>query len=175
MFPDERVTLRDRTGATIRPLDAADGEALADLYASLRPVDKRFYFPHPLTREEALKTAARATSPDFACLVVECGDGSLAGYAWFQWEPGAERSVFGICVRPEMQERGVGGALLAVINRLAERVGPGVMSLTVQKANTRALALYRKMGFSEVRDQSSALNGEPEFYMERQTRAGASS
>jgi len=171
VFPRERTTLRDGEVAMVRPLAESDGGGLADLYATLRPIDRRFYFPHPLTREEAMKTAARAASPAFVCLVLERDDGSLAGYAWFLWEADADRSVFGICVRPEMQEHGVGKALMRAIGRVAERVGPPVMTLTVQKANTRALALYRTMGFREVRDQLSSLRGEPEFYMERETRS----
>jgi len=170
VFPPERVTLRDGESATVRPLAGHDGDGLADLYATLRPIDARFYFPHPLTREEAMKTAARSASPTFACLVVEREDGSLAGYAWYLWDQGADRSVFGICVRPEMQERGVGKALMLAIARVAEHTGPPVMTLTVQKANTRALALYRKMGFREVREQLSSLHREPEFLMERPTR-----
>ena len=48
------------------------------------------------------------------------------------------------------------------------------MSLTVQKANPRAVALYQKMGFEIVREQMrnqvEEFPPEPEYYMERKVR-----
>jgi len=50
------------------------------------------------------------------------------------------------------------------------------MSLTVQLANNRAVALYHKMGFTIVREQMRAASeacgfpAETEYYMERRVR-----
>ena len=57
---------------------------------------------------------------------------------------------------------------------IAQTVGPLVISLTVQKANPRAIRLYRTMGFRLVREQtrpaSNWFPAEPEYYMERATQ-----
>lgn len=164
------VRLKNGTEGLIRPLTSADGEALADFYATLRPEDERFYCPHPLTREAALKKAADAESPTFVCAVLALPDGTIAGYAWFRWKEGQAQSTFGICISPSFQGLGAGRALLSSINRIAAGVGPNVMSLTVQKANPRAFALYRDMGFHVVREQLRRSDDEPEYYMERVVR-----
>ena len=60
--------------------------------------------------------------------------------------------------------------------QIAEKVGPPVMTLTVQEANPRAVALYQSMGFSIVRAQiRQEMEGhgfppEPEYLMERRVR-----
>jgi len=48
--------------------------------------------------------------------------------------------------------------------------GSGVAGRTVQIANTRAVALYEKMGFRIVRRQLRASDDEPEYYMEMALR-----
>lgn len=57
---------------------------------------------------------------------------------------------------------------------VVEYIGPQAMSLTVQKANPRAFALYSKMGFQVVREQmrnqAEEFPPEPEYYMERNAR-----
>ena len=70
-------------------------------------------------------------------------------------------------------DAGLGQTMMTRLLHIAERVGLPVMGLTVQKANRRALALYRKMGFrivrEQVRGQVEELAPEPEVYMERET------
>ena len=55
----------------------------------------------------------------------------------------------------------------------AEQEGVTLMSPTVQKANPRAIRLYRSVGFRIVREQTRPANtwfpAEPEYYMERPT------
>ena len=162
--------LRDGEPVRVRPLRSDDGERLACFYASLRERDRFFYRPHPLTRDRALEKAARANSPTFVCLLLENRQGEIAGYAWYEWTLHAERSTFGICIRPQYQGRGAGTLLVHPLLEIADRIGPAVMGLTVQKANPRAVALYRKHGFRVVREQERTTDGEPDYYMER-TRA----
>jgi ribosomal protein S18 acetylase RimI-like enzyme len=170
-FPAASVTLKGSETVLIRPLAQADGPALADFYESVPPEDYRFYCPHPLDRENASRKAAGADDPLSVILVAESSGGRIAGYAWYKWKsPDAERSGFGICIRREFQGRGLGKALMARLNEIARLLGPPVMGLTVQKANPRAVALYREMGFAVVREQLRGGDGEPEFYMERKVR-----
>lgn len=176
-FPPRPLRLLGGTRATIRPLREADAEALAAFYATVPPADFRFYCPHVLDRQHAMLKAGRAGSPEEVALVIELADGSLGGYAWYRWEgPLAERSTFGICLRRDCQGLGAGAGLMSRLLAIAAEVGPPVMSLTVQFANARAVALYRHMGFAVVREQvrpakpEFGLAPEPEYYMERRVR-----
>ena len=169
------VDLKHGKRAVIQPLRQSDSEALATFYARVPLRDKRFYYPHPLDREQALKKAASAGSPFFVCLTMFVA-GEIVGYAWYTWESAeSEASGFGICVLPEFQEVGAGTCLMRRLLELAECIGPPRMHLTVQKANTRALRLYHRMGFRVVREGvRQALLGfpeEPQYWMVRDTRA----
>ena len=170
-FPAVAATLKDGRGVVIRPIRTDDGEALADFYASVPPEDVRFYSPHPLDRENAFRKAAAADAPFSVVLLAEAAEGRIAGYGWFRWDgDAAPRSGFGICIRREFQNVGLGGELMARLNEIARVLGPPVMGLTVQKANARGVALYQKMGFRPVREQLRGGDGEPEYYMERRVR-----
>jgi len=175
-FPRLEAVLQDGRVVTLRFLREADAGALGDFYESVPREDFRFYLPHALSREEAAAEAARADDPCFVCLVAETDRGALAGYAWYRWEPGADKSGFGICIRRGWQSAALGGALMTRLLDIAAEVGPPVMRLTVQLANTRAVALYRRMGFEVVREQTRQANPEfgfdeePEYYMERRVR-----
>jgi len=166
-----RVSLKNGVSVTIRPLRANDGEALGRLYERVTPADRRFYAPHGLTQEMAQQKAARAASPRFLCLVMETADREIGGYAWYSWEKEESREgIFGICIRKDLQGLGAGKALMKRILEIAKEIGPSIMSLTVQLANPRALALYRSMGFKIVRQQLREADGEPEYYMEKKVR-----
>jgi ribosomal protein S18 acetylase RimI-like enzyme len=168
-FPPQAVTLRDGAKAVVRPLTEADGGALADFYEGIPAEDGYFYQPHPLTRENALNNASRASSPTEVVLVLETPAGGIGGYAWYRWGEGSALSCFGICVARAFQGTGAGQQLMVRLQEIARTVGPEVMMLTVQKKNPKAVQLYTKMGFQIVREQIRA-DGEPEYYMERRVR-----
>lgn len=184
MEPKERARfgpitagLKDGRSITVRMLETTDGDALAELYESVPRKDYRFYAPHPLTRDEATRKAERrADSATFVCAVgVEEGGQIIVGYAWYDWRvPDCLTSGFGICVGRAYQGCGAGQAIMRRLFEVAAELGPPRMGLTVQKANTRAVALYRKMGFAIVREQVRAafeeFPPEPEYYMERAAR-----
>lgn len=172
-FPPQSVTLKDGRSAIVRALHESDADDLGDFYAAIPREAIRFYCPHPLDREHARRNAAKALAPYEVVLVLEPAAGGIGGYAWYRWHDGAERSGFGICIRPDHQGNGAGRALMQRLLEIAATVGPRTICLTVQKANARAVALYQSMGFQIVREQMRGpLPGhdfppEPEFYMER--------
>lgn len=171
-FPAVAVTLKNGRPATLRALQESDAEALGDFYEAVPQADVRFYCPHALDREHARANAAKALSPTEVVLVLVPESGGIGGYAWYRWQAGAERSTFGICIRPEQQGSGAGRALMQRLIAIAESVGPRIMCLTVQKANARAVTLYQALGFKIVHEQmrGPSLNGfppEPEYAMER--------
>jgi len=166
--------------ATRRPVvgvAADDGKILGDFYEAIPAADVRFYCPHALTREKAMENAAAALNPYRVVLVVEAANGQIGGYAWFQWtDDRSPASTFGICIRRGFQGQGLGKMLMTRLLRIAQTDGPPVMSLTVQKANPRAIELYRSMDFEIVREQMRParpewnMESEPEYCMERRVR-----
>jgi ribosomal protein S18 acetylase RimI-like enzyme len=175
-FSAVSTTLKDGREVVLRLLAVDDVEALADFYDSLPRATWRFYCPPRLTRDDAAMRARWANQTTFVCLVAEDGTtGHVVGYNWYQWkEEGSRISVFGICLREAYRGVGLGRALMARLLEIAEEVGPPVMSLTVQLANPRAVALYQKMGFRIVREQErekvADFEAEPEYYMEQSIR-----
>ena len=180
-FPPQIATLKDGRQLTLRLLTEDDGEALGDFYDSMPRETWRFYCPPKLTREDATEKAARALSPTMVCLVaVDETTGQIAGYDWYRWKNDESRaSVFGICLREAYRGIGLGRALIQRLLEIprrrlrggARRIGPPVVSLTVQLANPRAVALYTKMGFrivrEQMREQVADFPAEPEYYMEQ--------
>ena len=181
-FPAFQAVLANGVRALIRPLHTGDARILGDFYLSVPAQDYRFYRNRPLTREQAATMAASADHPHRVVLVLvptprrgsRQTDDSIGGYAWYRWEDGTEPSVLGICIGPRFQNLGAGTALMKRLLEIARTVGPPVVSLTVQKANPRAVRLYRKMGFRIVREQTRPAShwfpAEPEYYMERPSR-----
>ena len=165
LFPPLTVSCKDGRRVTIRPLQPTDGPALGDFYESIPKSDIFFYCPHPLTRERALQNAAQALSPTEVVLVIESGNGVIGGYAWYRWSLGSPASAFGICLAPAFKGQGLGEALIRRLKETAQKVGPDTIELTVQKKNTGAVALYRKMGFEIVREQLRQPDNEPEYFM----------
>ena len=178
-FSPLAVTLRDDRAAWVRPVAPDDLEALMTFYAEIPREDLRFYYPHPMTREYAIQNTERALSPLCVALVLTLPDGRIVGYASYEWaESGDERSLFGICIARVCQGAGAGRLLMEHLLTFARRYGPPVMALTVQLANTRAVSLYRSMGFQVIREQmvahdpSLGFADELEFYMECRVRDG---
>jgi len=181
-FTPQVAALEDGRQLTLRLLAEDDGEALGDFYESMPRETWRFYCPPKLTREDAAEKAAHALSPTKVCLVaVDETTGQIAGYDWYRWKNEESRAgVFGICLREAYRGIGLGRALIQRLLEIAHllrrgyKFGPPVMSLTVQLANPRAVALYTKMGFrivrEQVREQIADFPAEPEYYMEQTVR-----
>jgi len=175
-FPPVPVVLRDGKKGTLRFLRQSDAKILGDFYVSLPPSAARFYWPHPLTRENGENWAAeQADNPCCVTLVLETPEGEIGGYAWYRWRnEQAPDSVFGICIREDYQSCGAGRALMERLLKIAETVGPPLMILTCQHANFRAVQLYQKLGFRITREGMVGARrefpAEPQYWMERRCR-----
>ena len=174
-YPPTIATLKNGEQVSLRFLALGDAQALGDCFAAMPRATYRFYSPHPLDHAAGAAVAALALCPRSVALVAENAAHEIGAYAWYRWKADDSRtSTFGICLHPDYRGIGLGQAMIARLLAIAARVGPAVMSLTVQLANTRALALYRKMGFrvvrQQVRGQVDEFPPEPEYYMEQPTR-----
>jgi ribosomal protein S18 acetylase RimI-like enzyme len=125
-------------GLSIRTMLPYDLPAVAEVDASAFDLLWQNSLP---SLEQAYPQAALAT-------VVEA-DGQLLGYQL------STRNPYGIhlarlAVRPEMQGRGVGRALIADLIRQAEQRGFYHLTVNTQSDNAASLALYKKTGFYET-------------------------
>ncbi len=173
LFPPLSITLKDGRPARLRLLAPGDGEALAAFFLGVPRHDIRFYAPYPLDREHAERDAAAAHDPGTIMVVLEMPDGGIGGLASC-WKADTAMGTFGLVVAGAYQECGAGRALMTRLLEVATAAGPPRMELTVQCANTRAVALYTSLGFTVVREQTltrdpaAGFADEAELAMERE-------
>ncbi|MGZ4278882.1 MAG: GNAT family N-acetyltransferase [Solirubrobacteraceae bacterium] len=97
-------------------------------------------------------------------------DGRLAGF--FVVKPADGVVEIGLGLRPALTGRGVGGAFLdAGLRFAAERFGARRVALAVAAFNHRAITVYERAGFREVRRYEHATNGAVHEFV-WMTRAG---
>ena len=73
-------------------------------------------------------------------------NGKDVGYAHIDMDTTSERAFFGICILPDYQSKGIGKLL---IERALE-LYTGPLYLTVDKANSKAINLYKKYNFTVI-------------------------
>jgi len=107
---------------------------------------EKICFSNPWSRETFLgEIQNRAIS--FPLVIVHREKKRIAGYVIF-WQIGDEAQINNLAIHPDFQGQGLGElALRYVLNRLKENK-VHLVSLEVRVSNHRALALYRKLGFS---------------------------
>jgi GNAT superfamily N-acetyltransferase len=98
-------------------------------------------------------------------IVAEC-DLAPVGAAWFRVFPdddpeggfvGGETPEMLIALVPEHRGKGVGGLLMTALIAKAEEEGMKSIGLNVPRANLPAVALFRRHGFTVVRDAGGVL------------------
>lgn len=104
-----------------------------------------FAAPRPISLRAARERLA--TWALFQVLVSEA-DGRLAGFLSLLRWPQATGAVDDIAVRPDLQGRGLGEAMLRWALAWFRQEGMRRAWLDVLLGNTRALSLYRKLGFT---------------------------
>lgn len=130
----------------IRPIRSSDGPAMYDMFRRMSPESRRYFWPHPFTREAANDWAAYADDANYVIRVAADDANRLYGYAWYK--PVSEAvPLLGIGLADEGQGMGVGRRLIASLVEEAQRTGREGIRLTVHKENPRAQALYTRCGF----------------------------
>jgi len=96
--------------------------------------------------------ALETPAPDGPVLLAEDADGAALGFAYLQTQTDyftgrAHAHVAVLAVRAEAEGRGVGRALLDGAEEWARRRGDPVITLNVFAENTRARAVYERLGY----------------------------
>ena len=130
-----------------RTADPADGEALERL--------ERLAWTELDTPELNRSGVVFGVRIPFADVLVACWGAELVGYvAIGQRTPFVSNQHIGVVralvVDPRARRSGIGLGLLTSAEREARARGFGALRLTVMATNERALALYKKAGWSEL-------------------------
>lgn len=122
-------------------------------------------WPRRLFEEEIVREFSDALVADPAE-----GEGVL-GYS-VCWTVADESHLLNIAVRPDVRERGVGGALLGACMLRSARAGAVRIHLEVRAGNTPAIRMYEREGFSflGIRRGYYADTGEDAVLLSRELR-----
>ena len=144
--PDE-VVLREGARLLIRPIRAADADALVGLHARLSAdtIYRRYFGarPHlaPADVERFTRVDGRAR---FALVAMRGSD--LVAVARYEGRPGASSAEIAVVVDDALQHQGVGRLMLERLVDVAHEAGLETLVADVLAGNTAMLALLRTLG-----------------------------
>jgi acetyl coenzyme A synthetase (ADP forming)-like protein len=147
MAVDCDVVLRDGTTLRIRPLRAADRDALHRFLAQLSPDSVYFRFFNPRPSVAALDQLLTVDGQNTFALVAECGAQIVALAQYFR-EPRELAAEAAFLVSDAMQGRGVGTRLLEQLAEHAREQGIRRFDAWVMGANHRMLQVFVDSGFA---------------------------
>jgi len=128
------------------PSDFRYREATSADAASLARMDAECFPLHPYDERLMREIIARGA----LCPVAE-RDGELAAFAMLDVHPSkGDGLLITLDVGGRWRRRGLGTALLGLCAREVARAGGSMMVLTTALGNAPALALYRKLGFTDA-------------------------
>jgi RimJ/RimL family protein N-acetyltransferase len=144
--------LKDGGNVVIRSARAEDAEAHIENWNAIG--GERVYlmterFDRPV---EEIRKQFREADPVAELWLVAERDGKVVGGANFlrgKWVKSAHTASLGVALRPEHRGLGIGQALVEAGLEWARSVGVRKLKLGVFATNTRAIALYRRLGFEE--------------------------
>ena len=125
---------------TVRPADAGDIDAIADLEQVAFPVDA--------WSQALIEEGVAGLVPTTTYFVVE-QDARFVGYAAVSVVQDVAE-LQRIATAPDARRTGVAGALLHAVTELAAGSGAERLLLEVRVDNEAALAFYRHAGFAEI-------------------------
>ncbi|TAN33692.1 GNAT family N-acetyltransferase [bacterium] len=154
-FEPRLLELRDGTKVHVRPIAPDDESRLHEAMAAMSERSVYFRFFSPLKRlPDALahRLAVVDYKDRFALVATTHKPASkdrerILGVARYDRVAGTEVAETAVAVVDEFQRRGLGGALMAILGRVAREHGIKTFSLIVLPENRQMLGLLRKMGW----------------------------
>ena len=147
------LDLKEGTKVHIRPIKPEDEPLLHEAVAAMSERTVYFRFFSPLKRiPDALahRLAVVDYNDRFALVATThrpTGNERILGVARYDRVADADVAEVAVAVVDEFQRRGLGGALLAILARVARQHGIKSFSLIVLPENQQMLGLLRKMGW----------------------------
>ncbi|MDQ2923761.1 MAG: GNAT family N-acetyltransferase [Candidatus Dormibacteraeota bacterium] len=147
------LDLKDGSKVHIRPIKPEDEPLLHEAVAAMSERTVYFRFFSPLKRiPDALahRLAVVDYNDRFALVATThrpTGNERILGVARYDRVADADVAEVAVAVVDEFQRRGLGGALLAILARVARKHGIKSFSLIVLPENQQMLGLLRKMGW----------------------------
>jgi ribosomal protein S18 acetylase RimI-like enzyme len=123
----------------IRPYDEADEEGVVKLWNAV--------FPNPAPRNEPRRAIATKLAVQRDLFVVATVDASIVGTAMGGFD-GHRGWLYTVAVRPDLQRRGIGRALVAHLEMALLSLGCPKVNLQVVASNAVVVAFYRRLGYA---------------------------
>lgn len=152
-FAPRTLELRDGTKVHVRPIEPADEPLLHEAVAAMSERSVYFRFFTPLKRMPdamAHRLAVVDYNDRFAIVATShkpSGKERILGVARYDRAAGTDVAETAVAVVDEFQRRGLGGALLTILARVAREHGIKTFSLIVLPENQQMLGMLRKMGW----------------------------
>lgn len=150
-------TMKDGRLCTLRsplPSDAENLIRYLKTTADETTFLNRYADEYTLTVEEEIKILNRLLAAPRDLMILAEVEGELAGacsfFACSNKSRCAHRCTFGIAILRKFWNRGIGSAMFDCMLEKAAEYGYEQAELEVRVRNERALALYRKKGFTEI-------------------------
>lgn len=144
-----KITARNGTTYTLRPIRPEDEPALVAMVERLDPEDARLRFMSSM-RRMSHRLAARLTQIDYdrEMAFVALEDDGIAGVVRLTADPDNEQAEYAVLVRSELKGTGLGFALMQHIIDHARARGIETLFGHVLKENHAMLSLAAEIGFT---------------------------
>jgi uncharacterized protein len=147
------LTVRE---VTLRPVEAADLDALADLNDAAAPAVNALgpsaFAAHVPECDLALVAVDDDGPVGFLLALAPGSDYASENYRWFSEHVPGSLYVDRIVVAPRAHGRGIGRALYAAVDARARELGLGVVTceVNVEPPNPQSLAFHDRLGFEPL-------------------------
>ncbi|RRJ32512.1 GNAT family N-acetyltransferase [Halocatena pleomorpha] len=152
-FESPPIPFEDAAGHTVRihEYTGGDFDAFLEMYRAFDPTDRAQGIP-PTTDDRIQEWLDRILTDD-AVNVIASTEDRLVGHATLVPD-GTEEYELAIFVLGEFQELGIGTKLITALLGAGQEQGIEQVWLSVERWNTAARTLYRKVGFEPSNTQN---------------------
>lgn len=163
-FKNRNIKLKDGRNCVLRPTHPDDSEQMIE-YLKITAAETPFLLRYPeevtYTLEEEKEILKHLLESGDSIMMVAVVDGKIAGNCSIN-SIGNKRKIqhrcsFGIALKKEFWNLGIGTAMIEYISELAKQAGYEQMELEVVDGNDNAKRLYEKCGFVETGKHLRAL------------------
>jgi RimJ/RimL family protein N-acetyltransferase len=148
-FEPRELELKDGFHVRVRLIEPSDEPLLHEAFSRMseRSVYFRFFSPLKRLPEELAHRLAQVDYEARFALVALDDKGRISGVARYDRASGTDTAEVAVAVVDEVQRKGLGGALLTLLARVAREHGIHSFTLIVLPENQSMLGLLRRLGW----------------------------